>query len=117
MTDNQSSTGSAEAMFDVREFEENAFRSMEVQICGETRTVQFTTSDHGGDHPTSPSVAIDWAAAVALATWIMSRAGDAAQAASILDREVKFRECAGPEPKLRSLIFSYYMQGISDAQK
>lgn len=74
-----SSAGSATAEFEFREFQEDAFRSMEVQICPDTRTVQFSTSDHGGDHPTSPSVAIDWNAALDLANWIVSRTGGVAQ--------------------------------------
>lgn len=60
---------------DVREYEENAFRSMEVQICNETRTVQFCCFDHGGDHPTAPSVAIGWSDAVDLANWIIKTTG------------------------------------------
>jgi hypothetical protein len=83
---NGSSAVSTKELFECREFEENAFRSMEVQICGETRTVQFTTSDHGGDHPTSPSVAIDWSAAVDLATWIITHTSTEPQGAS--DTEV-----------------------------
>jgi hypothetical protein len=55
-----------------REFEEDAFRSMEVQICAQTRTVQITNTDNGGDHPTSPSVALDWDKARDLAQWILS---------------------------------------------
>ncbi len=58
--------------FECREFVQDAFRSMEVQICGQTRTVQFAVSDHGGDHPTTPAVAIDWSAALDLAAWIVS---------------------------------------------
>jgi hypothetical protein len=77
--DAPSSAATTAPIFECREFEENAFRSMEVQICGETRTVQFAVSDHGGDHPTTPAVAIDWSAALDLAAWIMSRAGGAAQ--------------------------------------
>ena len=61
-----------EKLFESRQYEENAFRSMEVQICGETRTVQFATEDNGGDHPTSPSVAIEWSKARELANWILS---------------------------------------------
>jgi hypothetical protein len=76
MTDHpHSSAENDKELFEFREFEQDAFRSMEVQICGETRTVQFTTSDHSGDHPTSPSVAIGWSAALELANWIASRTG------------------------------------------
>jgi formylglycine-generating enzyme required for sulfatase activity len=44
---------------------------MEVQICEETKTVQFACEDNGGDHPTMPAVAISWDAAKELANWIM----------------------------------------------
>jgi hypothetical protein len=70
-------------LFECREFEENAFRSMEVQICGETRTVQFSTSDHGGDHPTSPSVAINWSDAADLAKWILSSLNEASRCSTL----------------------------------
>jgi hypothetical protein len=59
-------------LFESEEFREDAFRSMEVQICGETRTVQFCVEDHGGDHPTAPAVAIDWSKAREMASWILS---------------------------------------------
>jgi hypothetical protein len=59
-------------LFECEEFREDAFRSMEVQICGKTKTVQFCVEDHGGDHPTAPSVAIDWPDARKLAQWILS---------------------------------------------
>jgi hypothetical protein len=71
MTD-QSYSETERAIFECREFREDSFRSMEVQICGETKTVQFCAEDHGGDHPTAPAVAIDWTAAIDLATWILS---------------------------------------------
>lgn len=58
--------------FQFREFSENAFRAMEIQICGETQTVQFCVWDHGGDHPTSPSAAIPFSDAEDLATWILA---------------------------------------------
>lgn len=68
-------TDMAKFIFDVREYSENAFRSMEIQICEETRTVQFTCTDNGGDHPTSPSVAIPWADAIGVAHWILKTTG------------------------------------------
>lgn len=64
------------SIFESEEFREDAFRSMEVQICGETKTVQFCVEDHGGDHPTAPAVAIDWPDALKLARWIISIAGE-----------------------------------------
>jgi hypothetical protein len=79
--DTQCSAESTKELFECREFEEDAFRSMEVQICGETRTVQFAVSDHGGDHPTSPAAAIDWGKAVDLARWIIAHTQTEPQAA------------------------------------
>ena len=71
MTVSHSQPGSSEpALFECEEFRGDAFRSMEVQICGETRTVQFCVSDHGGDHMTSPACAITWSDALKLTEWV-----------------------------------------------
>jgi hypothetical protein len=75
----QTSPVSETAIFECREFREDAFRSMEVQICGETKTVQFCVEDHGGDHLTAPAVAINWANAIDLANWVLSHTSGVAQ--------------------------------------
>jgi hypothetical protein len=81
MSDTRPHPDSAKPKFEFREFREDCFRSMEVQICEQTETIQFACEDHGGDHPTVPAVAIDWAKARDLAAWILDRTGSVAQQA------------------------------------
>lgn len=95
----QSSPVSGTAIFECREYREDAFRSMEVQICGETKTVQFCVEDHGGDHPTAPSVAINWNNALDLANWILSRTSDHAQDPLVQKIEAEARRYAEMYPQ------------------
>jgi hypothetical protein len=56
-------------VFEVREFEENAFCGMEVQVCGETKTVQFAAWDHG-DPKNTPSPALPLDKAREMLVWL-----------------------------------------------
>jgi len=61
--------------FHVQEFEQDPFRKIEVQVCHETRTVQFGFLDHTGDgccegpHP----VALPFEVAERMLAWILAK--------------------------------------------
>ena len=60
-----------EPFFDFREFEEDSFRRMEVQVCELSQTVQFTFIDHTGDYCGEPCpVALPLEVAKAMLEWI-----------------------------------------------
>lgn len=60
---------SQKPFYDFEQFEQDAFRGVEVQVCGETRTVKFSAWDHGG-HDNEQSAALSLEDAKKLIAWL-----------------------------------------------